>query len=90
MGKINGRKYALSFYVIIVASVAWILPPVISALFMKEGSSPLVLMSAVEWISICSSTLVFYASSNLVGQHLDNQIVAKTDPPNSNSPSNEK
>lgn len=71
ISKFESRKYTLAFYVVIIASLAWIIPPIISFLFFSDNN-PLILMTAVEWISICSSTYLFYSGANLVGQHLDN------------------
>lgn len=63
MNKFQSRKYTLTFYTLIAATILFAIPPLMTFWWME---SPLILMDATQWGSIVSATLLFYNGSNVL------------------------
>ncbi len=61
--KYDSRKYKLTKGILIASTLAFIIPPVLTFWFLPQ---PLVLMSAVEYISLVTGTLAIYNGSNVI------------------------
>lgn len=61
--KYDSRKYKITKNVLIAATVAFIVPPLVTFWFFPQ---PLTLMTSVEWISLVTGTMAIYNGSNVI------------------------
>jgi hypothetical protein len=66
MDKFDSRKYTLALYTMVVSSVAFLLPPILTFWWKDQ---PLVLMGAIEYASIMTGTLALYFGANVAAKY---------------------
>jgi hypothetical protein len=68
--KNQSRKWRLVLLVVILATVGAFLPPAISSLV---TSSPLVVISGTQWVSLITMIVGLYIGGNVYQKHIENK-----------------
>jgi peroxiredoxin len=68
----TSRKWKLILLVVLVATVAAFLPPLVSA-WLLGAEKPLVILSGTEWVSIVTISVGAYFGANVWQKHVQRQ-----------------
>lgn len=66
MSKFKSRKFMLTMFTMISATIMTVLPPILTYWSQKQ----LIIMTATEWASIVSATLLFFNGADVWEKHV--------------------
>lgn len=73
--KTQSRKWRLALLLVMLATFGAFLPPIVS-LWILKSTSPLVILSGTEWVSVVTMVVGLYIGGNVYQKHIERKSLS--------------